>query len=46
MQNAELAPEREVLQMERGPGSEDCRRGGSRHAKSAERQKEELAEDK
>jgi hypothetical protein len=38
MQDAELVTEGEVLQMERGSGLEDCRRGGGQYRKCAERQ--------
>jgi hypothetical protein len=38
MQDAELVTEGEVLQMERGSGLEDYRRGGGQYRKCAERQ--------
>ena len=40
--DAELVPEREVLQLKGGSRFEGCRRGGGQHVKRAERHTEEL----
>ena len=44
-QDAELVPEREVLQLKGGSRLERCRRGGGNHLKGAERQAETLTKD-